>query len=509
MDYIRSRKHAVQPATRRSATAAALAALAIPAAVHAQGTPQSTAQATPSEQALPEVKVKGNNDAPYKADTISSPKFTQPLVDTPQTITVIKKEVLQEQGAVSLSDALRNTPGITFLMGENGNTATGDSIFMRGFDTQGSIFVDGIRDLGTVTRDTYNIEQVEVVKGPAGADIGRGSPTGYINLVTKLPLAEDFSAGSVSVGSGVRGRATADLNRQLDLGVEGSAVRLNAMVSGRRRARSRRCAQGRLGHCAFAGHGPRNAHAHLPLLPARRPGQPPRRRHPDHRPAGLLQPDAGQRGARSAWPEEGRLQQLLRLAQRLRERRGRHGHRSHRARPAPGHDAAQHLALRRAQAALRPDQHEHPLDGERHRAGRPHPREPGRSQHLDGAAQPPGQGPAQRDPHQPDQPHDRIRDRRGQARAEHRARVHLRAADQRHLHGSPVARQPLQPEHERHLPAAGSQRREDQGRHDHRGGVRLRHDQVRRALDLQRRRAARPLPHRDRHHESHDSGQPT
>ncbi len=178
---------------------------------------------------MPEVKVKGNNDAPYKAETISSPKFTQPLVDTPQTITVIKKEVLQEQGAVSLSDALRNTPGITFLMGENGNTATGDSIFMRGFDTQGSIFVDGIRDLGTVTRDTYNIEQVEVVKGPAGADIGRGSPTGYINLVTKLPLAEDFSAGSVSVGSGVRGRATADLNRQLDLGVEGSAVRLNAM----------------------------------------------------------------------------------------------------------------------------------------------------------------------------------------------------------------------------------------------------------------------------------------
>ena len=59
---------------------------------------------------------------------------------------------------------MRNTPGVTFLLGENGNTATGDSIFMRGFDTQGSIFIDGIRDLGSVTRDTFNTEQVKSAK---------------------------------------------------------------------------------------------------------------------------------------------------------------------------------------------------------------------------------------------------------------------------------------------------------------------------------------------------------
>lgn len=61
-------------------------------------------------------------------------------------------------------------------MGENGNTATGDSIFSRGFDTQGSIFVDGIRDLGSISRDTSNTEQVEIAKGPAGLDNGRCAP---------------------------------------------------------------------------------------------------------------------------------------------------------------------------------------------------------------------------------------------------------------------------------------------------------------------------------------------
>ena len=78
-------------------------------------------------------------------------------------------------------------PGVTFLLGENGNTATGDSIFMRGFDTQGSIFIDGIRDLGSVTRDTFNTEQVEIAKGPAGPDYGRSAASGYVNLASKVP----------------------------------------------------------------------------------------------------------------------------------------------------------------------------------------------------------------------------------------------------------------------------------------------------------------------------------
>jgi catecholate siderophore receptor len=146
---------------------------------------------------LKEVRVEATAETPYKAVRVSSPKATQPLVETPKTVQVIKKEILQEQGARSLMEALRNTPGITMQLGENGNTSAGDTFQMRGFSTQTSTFVDGIRDMGAVTRDVFNLEQVEVVKGPAGSDIGRGAAAGYINLVSKLPSLED--AGSVSL----------------------------------------------------------------------------------------------------------------------------------------------------------------------------------------------------------------------------------------------------------------------------------------------------------------------
>src|SRR5688572_17490493 len=162
-----------------------------------------------------------------KVDRVSSPKFTQPLLDTPQTIAVVSKEVLKQQGATTLSQALRNTPGVTFLLGENGNTATGDSIFMRGFDTQGSIFIDGIRDLGTVTRDTFNTEQVEVAKGPAGPDYGRGAASGYVNLASKVPGNDSFNAGSASYGTASNARITGDVNHRIE--GTGTAFRLNLM----------------------------------------------------------------------------------------------------------------------------------------------------------------------------------------------------------------------------------------------------------------------------------------
>ena len=173
------------------------------------------------------VKIEADAIEPvYKAEKASSPKFTQPLVDTPQTLVVVKKELFQQQAATTLSEALRNTPGITMLMGENGNTATGDSIFMRGFDTQGSIYVDGIRDLGSISRDTFNTDQVEIAKGPAGVDNGRGAASGYVNLSTKLANEEDATSGSLIGGTGDYKRATLDANRSVG---ESSAIRVNLM----------------------------------------------------------------------------------------------------------------------------------------------------------------------------------------------------------------------------------------------------------------------------------------
>lgn len=218
MSYIRNRKHAAQP--RLTQSLIALAALSAPLAAYAQ-------TADSKETKMPELTVTATADAPYKADKVSSPKLTQPLVDTTQTITVIKKEVIQEQGAGSLVEALRNTPGITLQLGENGNTSAGDTFQMRGFSTQSSVFVDGIRDLGAVTRDVFNIEQIEISKGPAGTDVGRGAASGYINLASKLPSLEEATSGTVGYDSGEKARATVDLNRKLS---DTSAFRINAIA---------------------------------------------------------------------------------------------------------------------------------------------------------------------------------------------------------------------------------------------------------------------------------------
>ena len=173
------------------------------------------------------VKVEAAAIESYKAEAVESPKFTQPLRDTPQTIQVITSQVFTQQGATTLTEALRNSAGVgTFYAGENGNTATGDAIYMRGFDTSSSLFVDGIRDLGSISRDLFNIEQVEVVKGPAGTDNGRSAPTGAINLSSKQAYLEDAISGTATTGTDSQNRVTADVNQTLG---ESSAVRVNLM----------------------------------------------------------------------------------------------------------------------------------------------------------------------------------------------------------------------------------------------------------------------------------------
>ena len=232
MDFVKSRKHPVQgrgsmPGLAIAALSTGLA-LALPAMAASTDTtnPPADAPQVAHAKRLPGVTVEGTA-APYKVDELSSPKFTQPLLDTPQTIVVISKELIHDQGATTLTEALRNSPGVgTFFAGENGSTSTGDAIFMRGFDTSGSIFVDGVRDLGTISRDVFNIEQVEVTKGPDSTEYGRTAPSGAINTVSKQPLTGNAVSGSVAWGSADQRRATADWNRQIG---EHAAFRLNVL----------------------------------------------------------------------------------------------------------------------------------------------------------------------------------------------------------------------------------------------------------------------------------------
>ncbi len=199
--------------------AALLAVLALPA--HAGTDTQQSAPRT-----LDQVEVVG--EVPDKA---SSPKFTAPLLDTPQTIAVIPSDVFNAQGAQNLTDVLRNVPGISFDAGENGFGTNNNNFSLRGFDTSGSIFIDGVRDSGNYARDVFNIEQVEVAKGPA-ADNGRGGLGGYVNLVTKSPQLGYFFRGTASYGTDgtdadSRLRTTLDLNNQVG---ETSAFRLNLLL---------------------------------------------------------------------------------------------------------------------------------------------------------------------------------------------------------------------------------------------------------------------------------------
>ena len=224
MATIKSRKHAQSRFNQHMS--AALAVMLLPVAAHAADA-AAVPDATP--QKLQEVQVQGTRDDGFRAEKASSAKYTEKLVDTAQTLTVIKKELIEQQGAVTLTEALRNTPGVgAFFLGENGNTTTGDAIYMRGFDASSSIYVDGVRDIGSISRDTFNIEQIEVLKGPAGTDNGRSSPTGSINLVSKQPLLEDAYSGSVTFGSGQQKRGTADINKVLDAD-SGTAFRLNLL----------------------------------------------------------------------------------------------------------------------------------------------------------------------------------------------------------------------------------------------------------------------------------------
>jgi catecholate siderophore receptor len=161
----------------------------------------------------------------------SSPKFTESLRNTPQTITIIPRAVIEQQGATTLRDVLRNVPGITITAGEGGVPA-GDNLTLRGFSARNDVFVDGVRDLGPQSRDPFNLEQVEVVKGPASAYTGRGSTGGSINLVSKVPRLRPSYGLTLDVGTDRTKRVTADLNfplLRLGLG-EHTSFRLNLLV---------------------------------------------------------------------------------------------------------------------------------------------------------------------------------------------------------------------------------------------------------------------------------------
>ena len=142
-----------------------------------------------------------------------SPKDVAPIVDTPKSVIVLDKSVIEQTGSSNLQDALRTVPGITFGAAEGGNPI-GDRPFIRGFDSQGSIYVDGVRDLASQNREVFAIDSVQIIRGSDSTLGGRGSAGGTINIISRLPTLGTFGSVSASYGNGDYKRVSGDLNVQ-------------------------------------------------------------------------------------------------------------------------------------------------------------------------------------------------------------------------------------------------------------------------------------------------------
>ncbi|WP_294251575.1 TonB-dependent receptor [uncultured Sphingomonas sp.] len=169
------------------------------------------------------------------------PKAVAPVVNTPRSVVVLSREVIEQTGSTSLADALRTVPGITFGAAEGGNPI-GDRPFIRGFDSQGSTFLDGVRDIGAQTREVFATEQVQIVRGSDSTLGGRGSAGGSINIISKLPVAGSFVAGAASVGTADFKRFTLDVNQNITdkVGVRVAALWHDQDVAGRDQVWQRR-----------------------------------------------------------------------------------------------------------------------------------------------------------------------------------------------------------------------------------------------------------------------------
>lgn len=166
--------------------------------------------------------------APYKARVSADPRRTKPLAETPATITVVTETQIEEAGTTDLKEVLRLQPGVTIGTGENGN-AFGDRYIIRGEEARSDVFVDGLRDPGMTTRESFAVDQIEITKGPSATFAGRGATGGAVNAITKQ-ASTDYSFQKVDLGVGTSNfwRGTIDSNFALS---ENAAIRANLLYS--------------------------------------------------------------------------------------------------------------------------------------------------------------------------------------------------------------------------------------------------------------------------------------
>ena len=168
--------------------------------------------------------------APYKAKTSGDLRRVKPIAETPATIEVLTQTQVKESGRSDLRGILAAQPGITLGTGENGN-AFGDRYVIRGQEARSDVFVDGIRDPGMTTRESFAVEQIEITKGPSATFAGRGSSGGAVNSITKQASTDyNFNKAEAGLGTDSYQRYTLDSNIKIN---EDAAVRANLLYADR------------------------------------------------------------------------------------------------------------------------------------------------------------------------------------------------------------------------------------------------------------------------------------
>lgn len=226
-------KGVLRPVSLRQKTS--LMALGMSAALAA--TAAQAQQAEPEEVELDTLRIEDKaadvnpytqKGAPYKARVSGDNRRVKPLADTPATVTVLTQTQLQESGRSDMRTVLASQPGITVGTGENGN-AFGDRYIIRGQEAKSDVFVDGLRDPGLQSRETFAIEQLEITKGPSATFAGRGASGGSVNGITKQ-ASTDYSFHAIDLGGGSDSAVRATLDSNLALS-DRFALRTNLLFS--------------------------------------------------------------------------------------------------------------------------------------------------------------------------------------------------------------------------------------------------------------------------------------
>ncbi|MFS8369616.1 TonB-dependent receptor [Acetobacter indonesiensis] len=155
-------------------------------------------------------------------------KYTASLLDTPRTVSVITQAQMKLVNATSFEEAMRTVPGISFRGGDAYAIPGGNYPIIRGFGSYSNMFIDGMRDSGVSQREVFDVDQMEVLKGPASVYGGRGGLGGQINITTKKAQQGNITAAQIGFGTADYKRGTFDINRMIG---NHTAVRLNAMGS--------------------------------------------------------------------------------------------------------------------------------------------------------------------------------------------------------------------------------------------------------------------------------------